>query len=188
MLQNALHQSKSYLKEIIQPGDVVVDATAGNGHDTLFLAKLVSESGRVFAFDIQTEAIQATQARLQQAGITNAELVLAGHERMAEFVPQNVRAVVFNLGYLPGADHSVTTESTKTIQAIEAALELLLPEGRIVVVIYHGHESGKIERAQLLEFVSGLSQDRFQVLHSAFLNQQNSPPELVVIEKKKSSS
>ncbi|MBM7706914.1 ubiquinone/menaquinone biosynthesis C-methylase UbiE [Chryseomicrobium aureum] len=184
MLQNALNQSKIYLKEIIEPGDVVVDATAGNGHDTLFLAKLVTPSGKVVAFDIQQTAVESTKQRLSSAGVEHAEVILAGHERMEEFISQDVRAVVFNLGYLPGADHTVTTESSKTIQAIEAALRLLVVKGRIVLVIYHGHQTGKIERSAVLDFVATLPQEQYQVLHSAFLNQQNSPPELVVIERK----
>lgn len=185
MIQNALHQSKQYLKEIVRPGDRVIDATAGNGHDTLFLAKLVGETGQVLAFDIQEQAIASTKKRLQEADVISwCQVILDSHANLEKYIESPIRAVVFNLGYLPGAEHEVTTESTSTWQAIETALKWLEPGGRIVIVIYHGHVSGKLERQALLNQVSTLPQEEVQVFHSAFLNQKNSPPELLVIEKK----
>lgn len=185
MIHNALRQSKQYLKDIVRPGDHVIDATAGNGHDTLFLAQLVGETGKVIAFDVQQQAITSTEKRLQEAGVNRwCQVILDSHANLENYIESPIRAVVFNLGYLPGAEHEVTTESTSTWKAIEAALKWLEPAGRIVVVIYHGHTSGKLERQALLNQVSNLSQDDYQVLHSAFLNQKNAPPELLVIEKK----
>lgn len=186
MLKNALHQAKFYINEIVQPGDHVVDATAGNGHDTLFLAKLVGEDGRVTAFDIQQAAIDATHLRLEREQALNQVILhLGSHADILHVVQQPIRAAMFNLGYLPGADHTITTTGASTLVAIEGTLELLVPGGRTAIVLYHGHESGKQERERVLDYVSILPQDQFQVLHTAFLNQQNSPPELVVIEKKK---
>ncbi len=185
MIQNALRQSRQYLQDIVRPGDHVIDATAGNGHDTLFLAQLVGETGQVLAFDIQQQAITSTEKRLQEAGVSSwCQVILDSHANLETYIESPIRAVVFNLGYLPGAEHEVTTKSTSTWQAIETALEWLVPGGRIVLVIYHGHASGKLERQELLDRVSTLPQEEVQVLHSAFLNQKNSPPELLVIEKK----
>lgn len=186
MLQNALNQAKLYLKEVVNEGDHVVDATAGNGHDTLFLAKLVGEYGRVTAFDIQQQAIDATRDRLENEQMRQrVQLIHGSHSEMEIHVPDPIKAAVFNLGYLPGADHTITTNSDSTWSAIQAALSLLVVGGRVVIVIYHGHDTGKRERQSVLSNVATLSQEYFQVLHTAFLNQQNCPPELVVIEKKK---
>lgn len=186
MLLNALHQAKLYMKEIILTGDHVIDATAGNGHDTLFLATLVGDQGRVTAFDIQQAAINATRLRLEREQLINqVTLHLASHATIKDVVSGPIRGAMFNLGYLPGADHTITTTSDVTWEAIEGTLDLLIPGGRTVIVLYHGHENGKQERVRILQHVATLPQERFKVLHSAFLNQQNSPPELVVIEKKK---
>lgn len=185
MLQNALNQAKSYIKEIVLSGDHVVDATAGNGHDTLFLARLVGENGKVTAFDIQAAAIESTRERLErEQAIHQVTLYHGSHADISSVVTLPIRAAMFNLGYLPGADHSITTTSDSTWTAVLGTLDLLLPGGRTVIVLYHGHESGKRERESVLQQVADLPQEQFQVLHTAFLNQQNSPPELVVIEKK----
>lgn len=186
MLQNALNQAKLYLKEVVSEGDHVVDATAGNGHDTLFLAKLIGENGRVTAIDIQQQAIDATRVRLESENmLQRVQLVHGSHAELKSHVPDSIKAAMFNLGYLPGADHTITTTSDSTWSAIQAALSVLEVGGRVVIVIYHGHERGKQERQRVLSNVATLSQEYFQVLHTAFLNQQNCPPELVVIEKKK---
>lgn len=186
MIQQALQQAKLYISEIVRPGDTVVDATAGNGHDTLFLAKAVGENGKVYAFDVQEQAIHITRERLVKAEeSTQVELYLMSHQHLEQVVATPIQAAMFNLGYLPGADHEITTHATSTWQAIQSCLELLSAGGRVIVVLYHGHPSGKLERTYILDQAALLAQEQYQVLHSAFLNQQNSPPEFLVIEKKK---
>lgn len=110
LLPKAVDEAREVISKVVKKGDVAVDATAGNGLDTLFLAKLVGESGRVYAFDIQKEALENTRQRLQKEDLlSRVELIRAGHENMEEYVPGHVSAVMFNLGYLPGGNHRVIT-------------------------------------------------------------------------------
>lgn len=185
-LQRVLQYAKSLLTSSIENGEMAVDATAGNGHDTLFLANLVGESGHVYAFDIQQEAIDATKKRLEDSGVTNrASVILDGHEHISTYIQDEVAGAIFNLGYLPGAAHHVITKGNTTIQALEQLLRLLKVGGIIVLVVYHGHEGGKEERDEVLDYVSSLPQKYVHVLRYEFINQQNDPPFIIALEKMK---
>ncbi len=184
ILERVLPYVKTLLKSVISPGDIVIDATAGNGHDTLFLAQLVGETGHVYAFDIQLSAIEMTKLRLGEYR-NHATVIHAGHETIPTYVKDEITAAVFNLGYLPGAEHGIITRPDTTIQAIESCLHLLKVGGLIVIVVYHGHEGGDIERNLLLEYVQGLPQSYVHVLKYEFMNQQNHPPFVLAIEKMK---
>ena len=135
--------------ERLHPGDTAVDATAGNGHDTLFLARQVGEGGRVLAFDIQGEALAATRARLEAAGVARRVTLLeTSHHRLGAFVghlPHPPRAVMFNLGYLPGGDRSRITNPASTLPALESALACLAAGGVLSVIAYPGHPGGHQE-------------------------------------------
>ena len=170
VLRNARHLAADYVRRTVRPGDTVVDATMGNGQDTLFLCGLVGETGRVFAFDVQPEAVERTRARLDEAGaLPRATLLLAGHETMAQHVPGGVQAVMFNLGWLPGAQHAVTTLERTTLPAVEAACSLLCPGGIVSMCVYPGHEDSlaitqaiaalpvKLKEIVLLHYYQGLS-------------------------------
>ena len=174
-----LEMAHDFLREVITDQDTVVDATMGNGHDTLFLAKLAKE---VYAFDIQEQALVHTQKRLEEAGLANAHLLLKGHEEVDFYVNQ-VKAAIFNLGYLPSADKSIITQPRTTIQAIDKLCHLLVKGGRIAIMIYYGHEGGDIERDAVLDFVSQLPQKDYTATIYRTLNQVNQPPFLVMIEK-----
>ncbi|WP_312506631.1 class I SAM-dependent methyltransferase [Lysinibacillus sp.] len=183
-LQRVLQYAQWLLKDSIAEGDTVVDATAGNGHDTLFLAQLVGDKGQVYAFDVQKEAVDATLHRLLDHGLEHRALVLnKGHEEISNFVHKPVAAAIFNLGYLPGSNHDIITQPTTTIQAIEDLLKLLKIGGLIVLVIYHGHPGGKEERDSVIDYVSKLPQKYVHVLKYEFLNQQNDPPFVIALEK-----
>lgn len=144
ILKNARHLAARYMEEILRPGDIAVDATMGNGKDTQFLCELVGETGHVYAFDVQEEALERTAARLEAAGLrARATLILAGHETMRENVPVSPRAVMFNLGWLPGAAHIVTTRTETTMRAVQAALELVQPDGFVSICVYPGHEEAR---------------------------------------------
>lgn len=185
-LQRVLQYAQHLLNEAIEEGDTVVDATAGNGHDTLYLAQLVGDSGQVFSFDIQKEAVDATLHRLLDNALEHRAIVLKdGHENVAKYVDKPVGAAIFNLGYLPGSDHNIVTKPNTTIQAIEELLKLLKIGGMIILVIYHGHEGGKAERDAVIDYVSALPQKYVHVLRYEFLNQQNDPPFIVALEKVK---
>ncbi len=124
--------------------------------------------------------------RLKENGLENrATVILDGHQHVTKYITEEIAGAVFNLGYLPGANHEIITKGETTIQAIESLLSLLKINGIIVLVIYHGHEGGKIERDAVLEYVSNLPQKYVHVLKYEFLNQNNDPPFIIAIEKTK---
>ncbi len=178
-MKRPLEMAHDFLSQVITPEDIVVDATMGNGYDTLFLAKLAKQ---VYAFDIQEQALEKTSQRLQEAGLSNAELILQGHETVDQFVTE-VKAAIFNLGYLPSADKSIITQPQTTIEALEKLCQVLVKGGRIAIMIYYGHEGGDIERDAVLDFVSQLPQQEYTATIYRTLNQINNPPFLVMIEK-----
>ena len=184
VLRKARHLAADYVRRTVRPGDVVVDATMGNGQDTLFLCGLVGETGHVYAFDVQPEAVERTRARLDEAGVlSRATLLLAGHETMAQHVPGGVQAVMFNLGWLPGAQHAVTTLERTTLPAVESACALLCPGGIVAVCVYPGHEEGKRELAALDRFAASLSPRTFNVLRHQFMNGPENTPQLLLIQR-----
>ena len=186
MIGNSLSLCKDYLRKTLKEGDTAVDATLGNGYDTEFLRSLVGESGKVIGFDIQQIAIDNTLNRLKENNISdNVTLHLSSHSEMDKFIDEPVKAVVFNLGYLPKGDHSIMTTPETTIVAIEKALKLISDDGIIAVVIYHGGDSGFHEKDELIKYFKRLDNKRFSVLMHSFINQINYPPILVVIEKTK---
>lgn len=142
----------SHLAEALSPGARALDATAGNGHDTAFLAEQVGAGGRVEAFDIQAAAIAASQARLASLGLGDrVTWHLASHAALAERLAAPVQAAAFNLGYLPGGDKAQTTRAASTLAALEAlAGGLLAPGGALAVTCYIGHPGGAEEAAAVL--------------------------------------
>lgn len=185
-LQRVLQYAKELLSQAIEEGEIAVDATAGNGHDTLFLTELVGEKGHVYSFDIQQEAVHSTIEHLTKHGVSKrATVILDGHEHISKYINQEIAGAIFNLGYLPGANHEVVTKGNTTIQAIEQLLNLLKIGGIIVLVVYHGHEGGKEERDTVLNFVRSLPQKYVHVLRYEFINQKNDPPFIIALEKMK---
>ena len=186
VLRNARHLAADYMVRSIKAGDSVVDATMGNGKDTLFLCGLVGETGHVYAFDVQEEAVARTRERVEEAGYAKrTTLLLAGHEKMAQHVPCGVQAVMFNLGWLPGAEHIVTTKTDTTLEAVRAAVSLIAPGGIVTVCVYPGHDEGTRELSALLEYAGGLSVREFNVAHHRFLNASLQTPQLILIQRNK---
>lgn len=184
MFVNAVCMSKQICKAKINQGDTVVDATMGNGNDTAFLCELVGEDGKVYAFDIQEQAVIKTNKRLKDMKIENrAELILDGHENIDSYVKEKVKLIIYNLGYLPRGDHSLTTNSDTTIESIKKGLSLLENSGLILLVLYPGHESGMKEKIAIEEFSKDLDQKEYSVVNINFTNQINNPPEIICIEK-----
>jgi len=172
------------LAERLRPGDVAVDATVGNGNDTLVLARLVSPGGRVYGFDIQEAALAKASDMISRHGLLDVvTLIHRGHETMCEYFTEKVDAIVFNLGYLPGGDHNITTNPATTVRALENGLGLLNPGGVICIVVYTGHQGGKEEQRQLEAYLGGLDKKEFCVGKLDFLN-RGSAPFLIIIEKK----
>ena len=177
--------NKIFLDKIVLKGDVVIDATMGNGYDTIYLGNLVGENGKVYAFDVQEEAIKSTKKKVERDNMTDrVELILDGHQNLDKYVKEEVSCVVFNLGYLPRAKHVVITKPDTTLEAIKKSLKLLKPNGIISIAAYIGHEGGLEEKNYICEYLDNLNQNEFNVLHMQFTNQINNPPQLILIEKK----
>lgn len=188
MMANDFRSARFWAAELIEPalrdGARAVDATMGNGQDTLWLCRRVGEAGRVYAFDVQPEAVARTRQRLEDAGVAQrAELHCLGHERMAEVVPGPVDAVMFNLGWLPGAAHAVTTRTETTLLAVNAALGLLKPDGLLTVCVYPGHPEGTRELEALTHWAETLDPRRFDALLRRYMNQPNDPPQLIAVKR-----
>ncbi|MBH5328630.1 class I SAM-dependent methyltransferase [Eikenella sp. S3360] len=189
MLDNILPFAHRLLAQATPEGGTAIDATAGNGHDTLFLAQCVGARGRVYAFDIQPQALAATQARLQAAGEEDQVcLIAASHADLAEHVREPVHSIVFNCGFLPGGNKSLTTEAGSTLAALAQAVRLLRPGGLLAAVLYPGHAAGALEAEAVSAWAAELPQQEFAVLRYGFLNRRNRPPYLLAIEKHAASA
>ncbi|MDZ7829600.1 MAG: class I SAM-dependent methyltransferase [Halofilum sp. (in: g-proteobacteria)] len=137
----------AWIAPALAPGALAVDATAGAGHDTLFLAAAVGDTGRVHAFDIQADAIARSRERVAAAGLSNR---VSWHATCHSLAPERigrvaVNAVMFNLGWLPGGDHTLVTRPATTRLALDALTHRLCPGGRLSVIAYRGHEGGTEE-------------------------------------------
>lgn len=183
-LRSARYLAADALRQVIRPGDTVIDATLGNGHDTCSLAEWVGEDGHVIGFDIQPDAVIRTADLLQARGLRDrCTLYAEGHQHMADHVAVPVRAVVFNLGWLPGGDKSITTLWETTQAALSAALSLLEKGGICTVCAYPGHAEGDRERHALADYLAALRPQEFNVLHNRFLNAGPGAPECFIIQK-----
>ncbi len=166
-----------FLADYIKPGDCCVDATCGNGGDTEFLCRMVGENGRVYGFDIQEQAVSRTAQRLENAGCgERARLYCAGHEHMAEYVKEEAAVIMFNFGYLPGGDHRIATQADTSLEAVEAGLSLLKPDGVMSLCIYSGGDTGYEEKEKLLAFLRELDPGKWLVLVCGYWNRKNDPP------------
>ncbi len=170
------------VQNVLQPGDFAIDATMGNGHDTLFLAQQIGVLGKVYAFDIQPLAIQQTRELVNAAAIENVVLVEASHAKMQHFIPHElhgkIAAVMFNLGYLPGGDKSIITQIDSTIVAIRTAVQLLKTGGIMTVLAYVGHPGGRAEAEAVRDVMQQLS--GFEDLS---LPERSISPKLYVVRK-----
>lgn len=183
---NAVDYSHFLLKKNLSAGDIAVDATAGNGHDTKFLAELVKDRGKVYAFDVQKKAINNTKKLLNKNNLMNrVELIQNSHENLDKYISQKITAVVFNLGYLPGGNKEVITKAKSTILAVKNSIKLLKKAGIIILVIYSGHPGGVSEKQEIIDFTNNLDYKKYNVLNYRFLNQPGTPPEIVAIKKRK---
>lgn len=184
VLKRAVELSHDILKRVVLEGDTVADCTAGNGNDTVFLAGLTGKSGKVYSFDIQQRAIINTKEKLLQSNLTDrVELILDSHENIDLYVKSGIKAAMYNLGYLPGGDHSIVTETNSTVNSIRKVLDILQVGGIVTIAIYYGHEGGLEEKYAVLNYVSNLPQQHFAVQKTEFINLVNYPPILMCIEK-----
>lgn len=182
---SALNIIHRVISEKVQPGDICIDATAGRGNDTLFLAKLVGETGHVTAFDIQQDAVDSTKELLAANEMSDrADVLLKSHSEMDEVAEENtVSCITFNFGWMPKGDHNVFTNKSTSIPAIEKGLKLLKSGGVMTLIIYYGRETGFEERDALLEYLPTIDSSRFTVIEMPFVNRPNCPPIPILILK-----
>ena len=174
-----------FIKEHVQEGDICIDATAGNGNDTVILGELVGASGKVLAFDVQSQAVENTKKRLADAGFQGRlQVILDSHVNMGQYAEkESINCIVFNFGYLPGGDHNLATHQETSIAAIYEGLRLLKKGGMMSLCIYSGGDTGFEERDAILEMVKGLDGKRYLVIVSSYYNRPNNPPIPVLIIK-----
>lgn len=186
---SSMYQITDWCRHFVQmqvtPGDLCIDATMGNGHDTELLCRLAGEHGKVLAFDIQEKALQNTKKRLQKAGVPdNYRLILDSHSHMIQYADAgSVSCILFNFGYLPGADHSTATQPETSLQAIRQGLSLLKKDGLMSLCIYSGGDTGFEERDTLLSFLKALDSRQYLVVLSSYYNRPNHPPIPVLVRK-----
>ena len=164
-----------------------VDATCGNGGDTAFLCNLTAPAGRVLAFDVQPEAIRSTRTRLEQANVPadRYSLVCGSHADLLQYVqPGTADAVMFNFGWLPGADHAVFSTAQSSIPALQAALQAVRPGGIVSAILYSGAVIGSDEKQAVLRFLRALPLKSFTVLVCDFANWAETAPLPCLILKK----
>lgn len=178
-----------HVEKILTTGDVAIDATMGNGHDTCFLAQIVGETGKVFAFDIQSQAVENTQKRLQQLAFSSrVEIFEADHATMKEHTPRNyhqkIKVAMFNLGYLPGGDKSIITSASTTLLAFQQSLDLLQSGGNLVVMVYTGHPGGAEEWREIQQWFTSLPRDQYTIIFPVAPSPRKEVPKLFAIEKR----
>lgn len=181
---SAVQWARVFIYPALKQGSRVVDATAGNGHDTLFLAGEVGPGGHVYALDIQEKALENTRIRLREAGLADrVTVMLRGHQDMDTVIKGTVDAVMFNLGYRPGSDRTVITRPDTTGEGIRSALKILRPGGRLSVVAYTGHPGSLEEAATVAGILAGLDLKEFNVQKLAFWNSRADSPELYFVTR-----
>ncbi len=172
------------LSQVIGSDDIVIDATMGNGHDTLFLAQ---HAKHVYAFDIQEKALRETQKKIESEQLTNITLIHDSHEHFSNYL-STFKGAIFNLGYLPNGDKKITTQPKTTIKTIDFMLKALHPSGFIQVVVYRGHEAGEQESVALTVYLKTLDTNYYKVLKVDLPFQDNLPPYIYMVYKAKDES
>jgi len=185
---SAISMAHQFVRERVKPGDSVIDATAGGGVDSLILAELIGANGELYSFDIQADALTQTKARIEQARqdgklLGRVHYIESSHHLLEQFVSYKVKAVMFNLGYLPSGDHAIITLTETTIPALDAALRMLTKGGIITCMLYPGHPGGDSEADAVTRWAEQLPTEQAQVICYRQL-QRRTAPFLIAIEKK----
>lgn len=176
---------KDFIKDYIKEGSVCVDLTSGNGNDTLFMAELSGDLGKVYAFDIQSEAINNTRELLKRHGLENrVELINDGHENLDKYLGDNIDIAMANFGYLPSGNKEIITKPDTSLSAVKATVNRLSKNGVISLVLYSGHKGSVEEKNLLKEYISKLDERIYTVINITYPNRKANPPEIVFIYKR----
>ncbi len=175
-MTDLLTLQKDFILSRLKAGDTAVDFTMGNGYDTEFLSRAVGEHGHVFAFDIQPAAIKSTHKRLKAGNCPkNYTLIQDSHHNAKKYIDRKIKAGIFNLGYLPGGDKSITTSRETTLDAVKFALSALDTHAILIIAVYPGHAEGAAEGVLLTDFLSALERKKICVSKFQILNSPTSP-------------
>lgn len=181
---NTLQIAKDMINEHVKEGDTVLDCTIGNGNDTISLAKLVGQTGKVYGFDIQKKAIDITLEQLTCENINNRVILIEdGHENIDLYIQDKLDFIIYNLGYLPKGDKKIKTNKETTLISLKKSLNLLNNNGIILISCYTGHDGGLDEKNLVEQLLSNLDQKIYNVIKYEFINQKNFPPILYGVEK-----
>lgn len=190
IIQNTTELALYMCEKYVEEDGIAVDCTCGRGKDTLWLAQRCK---KVYAFDIQQEALESTRQLLRDNDIefsceesdAKVALINDSHAHIKKYVHVPPCVIIFNLGFLPGGDKSITTRSRSTIEALNFALELLKVGGLLCITVYPGHEEGKEEKDDVLKWARALDDKTFHCVYANMLNQTEKAPQIVWITKKK---
>ena len=177
-------------RSLVEPGGIIIDATCGNGHDTLFLAKLTltPSSGALYALDLQATAIAATRARLlsqlPEPLYRRVHFLEGCHANLpGTLLPGSVKLIVYNLGYLPGGDKNLITKPGTTLESLHRARALIEIGGAISIACYTGHPGGAEEERAVVEYASSLDSEEWNCCHHRWLNRKLGPS-LLFLERR----
>jgi hypothetical protein len=172
-----------YWARFVRPGDTSIDATLGNGHDTLYLAQLLKGEGRLIGYDIQPQALEQAKRRIEILPDEFSRIITLKFQSHTNFEEKNVKLIVYNLGYLPGGDKSITTLHETTLISIQNALHCLTPGGAISITCYPGHTAGAIEQEVLIDFLKTLPSNQWEICHHVWLNRPFAPSLILLSQR-----
>jgi hypothetical protein len=176
LFQSHLDLAHHYWQRLLYNGGWAIDATLGNGKDTLKLAQLLAgKPGGIIGIDIQPQAVQRTLEHLQDhlspEELGRIHLFCQSHETFPALAEQHlIQLIVYNLGYLPKGNKQVTTMATSTLESVNKGFNMIAPGGALCITCYPGHEEGSREEQELLHCLSCLDATSWNVCHHAFPN------------------
>jgi len=181
-----VEQAQLRVASYLRAGDIAIDATMGNGFDTVFLAEKLANIGQVYAFDVQQQALDATSSRLKSKALNNCYLIHDGHEKVLDYLEKdsinNIRCAMFNLGYLPNSDKAHQTSIDSTLKALDSCLSILNSPGIISVIAYTAHSGGREETEAVKAWAKNLKIEDYSITVEIPKTLKSSPPELIFIE------
>lgn len=161
---------------------IVLDMTCGKGHDSKFILENLSPQ-KVYAFDVQEMSKEKTKETLG-AFPENFEFILDNHKNLDLYVKEEIDLAIFNLGYLPSSDKTITTNYKDVIEALEKILKISSKNSMIILTFYPGHPAGKEESIHVEAYLRDLPQKEYSIMKYDFINQKNNPPYVIKIRKK----
>lgn len=182
-LDNTNHFIDYILKTFLKDKKILVDMTCGNGHDSLRVLQNAPNYKKLYLYDVQMKAIENTKSLLDSYAYKNCIYLNKSHDDLSD-IHEDIDFAIYNLGYLPGADKKLVTNSKCTIKSIELLLKKLSFGAIVVITTYPGHEEGNVEDIKIYDFLNSLDQKFFNVIKLEFINQKNKPCKTYILEKR----